>query len=125
MSKETKKRLYQDKEDKLSWFNRRLDEMRQERGQHEYYWDLADAQYEADVVEDENNKLLANSKMEQNLVEFELGRTDDSLVYDVEPGGYEVDTQRLVASKHVLTNFLDTENFYTEWRKFRHDKAIY
>lgn len=112
-------------EDTLSKLTRRFDDMRSERANFEQEWDVCDAQFAAEVIEDNDGKLLINDTMEQDLIEQYVGRTAGDIIYDVKPDPYNANIEQVESAKYILDNFLDRENFYKEHRYFRIDKAKY
>lgn len=113
------------KKDTLSHLIERFDDMRSERENFEAERDVCDAQFAAEVIEDNDGKLLINDTMEQDLIEQYVGRTAGDLVYDVKPDPYNANVAQVESAKYILDNFLDRENFYKEKRYFRIDKAKY
>lgn len=89
-------------------------------------WDICDQQFEANTFEDPfTGELIINVNIEQQLQDYELGRTSADLVFDVKPSWYSVNTQNLEASKYILQSFIDKELFYEEYRNFKADKFKY
>lgn len=115
----------QSKPDMLARINKRINDMKSVREPFLAEWTMCDDQYAAEIYEDNRGKLYVNNKMEQGLMEFELGRTAWLPAFDVKPDWYRVDVQKLEASRYTLDYFLDKEMFYKEHRAWRIDKGIY
>lgn len=111
--------------DTLTRIKKRINEMKAERDKFLPERDMCDAQYDADVYEDNFGKLYVNTPMEQGLIEMDLGRTAWLPSFDVKPDGYRVDVQKLETSRYILDYFLDKECFYKEYRYWRNDRAKY
>lgn len=89
-------------------------------------WDIDDAQFDAVLVEDENTgQLQMNANIEQALIQTEVGRTANQLVFDVKPLSYTTNVQQLESAKYILQSFIDKEDFYDTYRTWKQDKARY
>lgn len=105
---------------------KRFDDMKSARQQFDTEWDLCDEQYDAPVLWDANkNEYVLNSRMEQNFTEMYVGRTSDSLIYDVTPDTYDVSQEQLERNRYILDYYLDKECFYDEYSYWRQSKARY
>jgi hypothetical protein len=98
-----------DKMDTLSHFNKRFNEMDAERSNWIQERETCDAQYEAEVYEDNMGKVNINNPLEQDLVEMETGRTAGRPVFDVIPDPYDPNPEQVDTAKYVLDSFLDRE----------------
>jgi hypothetical protein len=104
----------------------RFDNMKGQRSYFEQEWDICDVQFRAEIFTDPyTGNLIVNSNIEQNLIEQDIGRTSGSLVFDVKSSGYRVNVQQLESGKFALQYYIDKEDWYSERRTFRQDKARY
>lgn len=105
---------------------KRLDAMILSRQPFDKEWDLCDEQFNAVVFKDGyTGDWVLNTKMEQNLIEMDTGRTSDSLIYDVMPDGYDANADQLERNRYALEYFSDKEDFYREYSLWRQDKSRY
>lgn len=104
----------------------RFDKMQGAQQPFQAEWDVCDQQFEAEIIEDPyTGQVLINTNLEQALIETEVGRIANQIVFDVKPAGYKASSYQLESGKYVLQSFLDKENFYDTFRTRKQDKARY
>ena len=114
----------EDRLDDIAWITQREGLMRSAREGWRQEWDLCDEQYEAYSTFDVDGKIIYNSPVEKDLVEFATGHYANKMNYNVVPT-QDQDVQQTESAKHILDFYLDRGNFYEEKRKWDQDRAKY
>jgi len=115
------------KEEWLSFFQTRLNDMKSKRAEYDKKWDTIDRSSTAVSFYDNRWELQVNIPLEKTLLEIYEGRTRWKINFDIQPD-WQADVEELQPAKYALMFFLDgnlRSNFWEENKKMKSLKGNY